>query len=133
MGDLVEREGAENELSLEPEHVEGVGSIGRVEGAEAGPRTPRDVEHACLELRHHLPVGVAPLEVLAALGDRLKRHWELILFVHRSKERTLIVRGDGSEEIIELEEVTVDIDDPSVPGIRHEFPRCSVAWPSIPI
>ena len=38
-----------------------------------------------------------------------------------------------SEEIIEFEEVAVDIDDPSVPGIRHEFPRCSVAWPSIPI
>ena len=133
MGDLVKREGTENELSLEPEHVEGVGSIGRVEGAEAGPRTPRDVEHACLELRHHLPVGVAPRKVLAALGDRLKRYRELVLLVHRAKERTFVVRGDGSEEIIEFEEVAVDIDDPSVPGIRHEFPRCSVAWPSIPI
>ena len=88
MGDLVEREGAENELSLEPEHVEGVGSIGRVEGAEAdhGLREMSNMpasNFAITSRRRCAAQGAGGpwRSPQATLGARL--------FVHRSKERTL--------------------------------------------
>ena len=119
VSDLVERERAEHDLTLEAEDVECVGPLGRIERTEAGPRTTADVEHARFELGHQLGVGVPTIEVLTAPLNGLQRDRQLGLCLHRPDEGDFLIGRDSAKEVVEFEEVAVDVDDPSVSCIRH--------------
>ena len=72
MSNLVERERAEHDLTLEAEYVERVGPFSRIERTEAGPRTTAYVEHARFELGHQLGIGIPAIKVLTTPVDGLQ-------------------------------------------------------------
>jgi hypothetical protein len=63
---LMERERGQHQLHLEAEEVEGVGPLGRVEGAEPAPAALARVEQALLEARHQLGLPLSLLEEISS-------------------------------------------------------------------